>query len=62
VCTVTYRASIDAVGGILHGNTMAAIQILPTTRSQLDAFLRGDELSAKFHELYQSNEDAAASK
>jgi hypothetical protein len=36
---------------------MAAASVLPSTRSELDLFLKGDKLGQKFHELFQLPEE-----
>ncbi|XP_053398701.1 E3 ubiquitin-protein ligase MYCBP2-like isoform X4 [Mercenaria mercenaria] len=36
---------------------MAAASVLPSTRSELDLFLKGDKLGQKFHELFQLAEE-----
>ncbi|XP_052283534.1 E3 ubiquitin-protein ligase MYCBP2-like isoform X2 [Dreissena polymorpha] len=41
---------------------MAAATILPSTRSELDSFLKGDILGKKFHEVFQITEEPVAAK
>ena len=41
----------------LAGQAMSAVSVLPSTRSDLDLFLRGKALGQKFHELFQTVDD-----
>lgn len=41
---------------------MAVASILPSTRSELDLFLKGNKLGQKFHELFQVPEEVNAQK
>ena len=41
----------------LADQTMSAVSVLPSTRSDLDLFLRGKALGQKFHELFQTVDD-----